>query len=182
LAQIKPGENGCEIWRGPLSSEGTPNSHLDGERLSARRIAYYYAHGEVPARAEARCGNRLCVALAHVTTQRICHRRVLEALSKGLSRYETAAMFGLNPSSVSHIKRKAGGLPGVCVICSDLLPARWPNGRLRQLHQQTCRGQCRIDRARQVKRATESEWRKQRALSASSQKPTLPCSLQEGPP
>jgi hypothetical protein len=106
-ARIEPQPGGCVFWRGPLV-RGVPNAFMNGERLNARRVAWYLAHGEVPGQTFLTCPHKLCVAVAHI---RLSYGPcVLAMLDQGEKPRHIARLLGVDPSWVSRLnrRRKAG--------------------------------------------------------------------------
>jgi hypothetical protein len=107
LARIQREASGCWLWTGPRS-DGNPAglAMLDGERLTARQVAWYYEHGHLPdVRLLPTCGLARCINPGH---QRLgfCPDdapAILEAVERGERQAVIAERFGCRRETVSRL-------------------------------------------------------------------------------
>lgn len=83
--KIVPGEGGCWLWQGHLSSDKgngrrQPQFYLPPHKVYARRVAYQMVFGEVPRNLKWRCEHPLCVSPLHAV--QVPKTTVLQASTK----------------------------------------------------------------------------------------------------
>lgn len=115
-ARIERAPSGCWAWIGPRSKGNKAGlAMLDGERLTARQVAWYHAHGSLPGvRLLPTCGEARCINPGH---QRRGFSQddvpsILEAAERGERQDRIAARFGCRRETVCRLisrHRAAGG-------------------------------------------------------------------------
>lgn len=106
-ARIERTPSGCWAWTGPRSRDNKAGlATLDGERLTARQVAWYHAHGSLPnVRLLPTCGDARCINPEHQRrgVSREDVPAILEAAERGENQREIAARYGCTREHVCRL-------------------------------------------------------------------------------
>ena len=126
-AKLKLNEsNGCLEWRGSISTNGYGYITFHGKQQLTHRVAWLLTHGDVPKGGHIlhKCDNPCCCNPAHlflgthadnmrdkaikgrVNTTKLNVEQVLKIRKLDLSIKEIAAMYGVDRSTISLIRRR----------------------------------------------------------------------------
>lgn len=108
---------GCELWTGPVNSNGYPTYFGGGQPRQAYLVAWERAHGPVPPERELDhlCRRRLCVAPVHFE---MVTRRENQLRKAWAHRSRMKTCVRRHPLDVHGRRTPEGGL--VCRLCSGV--------------------------------------------------------------